>query len=77
MTALRIEVIDRAQAAIFAAKTPAERIALASSAHQAARNMIYNRVLQLHPEWTEQQRQREFLRRMLGDGASEYLASHD
>jgi hypothetical protein len=37
MEQLRIEVIDRAYAAILAAKTPAERVAMADSAHRAAR----------------------------------------
>ena len=75
MKQLRIEVIDRDQAAILAAKTPAERVALADSAHRAARMMIQARVLQLHPEWTDEQRHREFLRRLLGHGADEYLAA--
>ena len=75
MKRLRIEVIDRDQAAILAAKTPAERVALADSAHRAARMMIQSRVLQLHPEWTDEQRHREFLRRLLGHGADEYLAA--
>jgi Rv0078B-related antitoxin len=75
MTQHRIEVIDRDYAAILAAKTPAERVALASSAHQAACNVVRARVLQLHPDWTDEQRHREFLRRVLGDGANEYLAS--
>jgi hypothetical protein len=72
----RIEVIDRAYAALLAAKTPAERVAMADAAHRSARQMICSRVLQLHPDWTEQQRHREFLRRLLGDGANEYLALH-
>jgi hypothetical protein len=75
MTQHRIEVIDRDYAAILAAKTPAERVALASAAHQAACSVVRARVLQLHPDWTDEQRHREFLRRVLGDGANEYLAS--
>ena len=75
MNQLRIEMIDWAQAAILAAKTPAERLALAESAHRAARMIIQSRVLQLHPEWTDEQRHREFLRRLLGHGADEYLAA--
>ncbi len=71
----RIEAIDRTYAAFLAAKSPADRVAMASSAHRTARMMIRNRILQLHPDWTEEQRQAEFLRRMLGDGANGYLAS--
>lgn len=76
MTLHRVEVIDREYAAILAAKTPAERFAMATAAHRAACSMIRNRVLQLHPEWTEAQRHREFLRRLLGDGARGYLEAH-
>jgi hypothetical protein len=66
---LRIEVIDRAYAAVLAAKTPAERLAAADSAHRAARVMIRSVVQQLHPDWTDEERHREFLRRLLGHGA--------
>jgi len=75
MEQLRIEVIDRAYAAILAAKTPAERIAMADSAHRAARTMIETRVRQLHPYWTDEQRRRECLRRLLGHGADRYPTS--
>ena len=77
MTPHRIEVIDREYAAILAAKTPAERVAMAYAAHQAACSMIRCRVMQLYPDWTDEQRHREFLRRLLGDAAKEYLASLD
>jgi hypothetical protein len=75
MEQLRIEVIDRVYAAILAAKTPAERIAMADSAHRAARIMIESRVRQLHPDWTDEQRHHEYLRRLLGHGADRFLAS--
>ena len=74
MEQVRIEVIDRAYAAILAAKTPAERIAMADSAHRAARIMIQSRVRQLHPEWTDEERHQEYLRRFLGHGADRFLA---
>jgi hypothetical protein len=77
MQQLRIEVIDRIYAAILAAKTPAERIAMADSAHRAARIMVESRVRQLYPDWTDEQRHREYLRRLLGNGAARYLASCD
>jgi hypothetical protein len=77
MTQHRIEVIDRDYAAILAAKTPAERIAMADAAHRTACTMIRSVVLQLHPDWTEEQRHCEFLRRLLGAGADEYLAARN
>ncbi len=75
MEQLRIEVIDRTHAAVLASKTAAERVAMADSAHRAARTMIQSRIRQLHPEWTDAQRHHEFLRRLLGNGAARYLAS--
>ena len=75
MEQLRIEVIDRTYAAILAAKTPAERLAMADSAHRTARIMVESRVRQLYPEWTDEERHREYLRRLLGNGAARYLAS--
>ncbi len=75
MEPLRVEVIDRVFAAVLAAKTPAERIAIASSAHRTARTILQSRVQQLHPDWTDERRHCEFLRRLLGHGADRYLAS--
>ena len=75
MERLRIEVIDRVYAAILAAKTPEERIAMADSAHRTARTMVQSRVRQLHPDWTDEQRHGEYLRRLLGNGADRFLAS--
>ena len=75
MKSYRIEVIDRTYAAILAAKTPAERVAMADAANRAGRQMVKSRILQLHPDWDDLRRQREFLRRFLGHGADGYLAA--
>ena len=75
MSKPRIEVIDRVYAAILAAKTPAERIAMANDCHRTARIIIQNRVMQLHADWTDEQRHREYIRRLLGVGADRYLAT--
>ena len=75
MEQLRIEVVDGVYLRILAAKTPEERIAMADSAHRTARTMVQSRVLQLHPDWTDEQRHREYLRRLLGHGADRYLAA--
>jgi hypothetical protein len=37
--------------------------------------MVQSRVRQLHPDWSDEQRHEEFLRRLLGHGADRYLAS--
>lgn len=69
MGPLRIEVIDRVYADILARKTPAERIAIADSAHRTARVVLKSRITQLHPDGNEDVQLQEFLKRMLGDGA--------
>jgi hypothetical protein len=76
MSKPRIEVIDRTVAAILASKTPAERVALANSAHKCACIMLKSRIEQLYPDWSPEMKHREFLRRLLGDGATRYLEAH-
>jgi anti-sigma factor RsiW len=63
-----VEVIDRAYAAILAAKTPAERVAMMDSMHRAARLMLESRVRELFPHAAPAERKREYLRRLLGHG---------
>jgi hypothetical protein len=64
MQRLRIEVIDRVYAAILAAKSPAERIAMVAEAHRTARMLAEAGVRYHHPDWTEAQIQSEAIRRM-------------
>jgi hypothetical protein len=71
----RVEVIDREYAAILSVKTPAERVAMGDSCHRAARILVRSRIEELQPMWSDEEKQQEFLRRILGDGATRYLAS--
>jgi hypothetical protein len=48
---------------------------MADSANRCARIMIQSRVRQLHPDWTDEERHREFLRKFLGRGSDRYLAA--
>jgi hypothetical protein len=64
----RVEVIDRTYAAILAAKTPAERVAMMDSMHRTARFMVGSRVRELFAHASPAEQQREYLRRLLGDG---------
>jgi hypothetical protein len=64
----RVEVIDRTYAAILAAKTPAERVAMMDSMHRTARLMVSSRVRELYPHASPEERKREYLRRLLGHG---------
>jgi hypothetical protein len=60
----QIEVVDEAMAAILRQKTPAERIAMAADAHRTARLLLTAQVRRQHPEWIDEQVQREVARRL-------------
>jgi hypothetical protein len=62
----RIEVLDEATLDIFRRKTPAERLAIANDANQAARRMIAVHLRSLHADWTDEEVAREVARRMNG-----------
>jgi hypothetical protein len=64
----RVEVIDRTYAAILAAKTPAERVAIMDSLHRRARSVLAHRVSELFPAASPETQRREYLRRLLGHG---------
>jgi len=61
---LRIEVVDDDMAAILRAKTGAERLAMASDLFASARRMIASHLAAEHPDWTDEQVQRETSRRI-------------
>jgi hypothetical protein len=65
MQRLRVEVIDRASAAILAAKSPAEKISMVAEAYRTARMLAAAGVRYLHPDWTDSQVQSEVSRRMM------------
>ncbi len=64
----RVEVIDRAYAAILAAKSPAERVAIMDSMHRSARRLLAARVGELFPDAPPEKQRYEYLRRLLGHG---------
>jgi len=64
MQPLRIEVIDRAYAAILATKSPAEKISMVAEANRMARMLAAAGARYLHPDWNEAQIQAEVVRRM-------------
>jgi hypothetical protein len=55
MKQLRIEVIERAYAAILAAKSPAERAWMIGDCHRSARVILTVGERSRHPDWTEEQ----------------------
>jgi hypothetical protein len=60
----QIEIVDDAVAAVLRQKTPAERIALAASAHRTARALLAARIRSQHAGWTDEQVHREVARRL-------------
>ena len=64
----RVEVIDRTYAAVLAAKTPAERIAMMDAMHRHARQLLACRVAELLPDAPPEKQHHEYLRRLLGNG---------
>ena len=63
----RIEVMDDAMAEVMRGKTPAERVAMIFDANRTMRLLIEGPLRQRHPEWTDEQIQREVARRMLSE----------
>jgi hypothetical protein len=60
----QIEIVDEAVAAVLRRKTPAERIALAASAHRTARELLAARIRSQHAGWTDEQVHHEVARRL-------------
>ena len=59
-----VEVIDDDMARVFASKTGAERLAIASGMFASARRMLLSHLRSEHPDWTEEQVCREAARRL-------------
>ena len=62
------EVLDDRTAQVLSGKTPSERLAMASRLWVYARNLMRNAIRSEHPEWSNEQIQREAARR-IADGA--------
>jgi len=63
----RIEVVGHDVAAILRKMQPHERVALTAQAFETARQLAQAQVMRTHPDWTEEQVQREVARRIAGD----------
>jgi hypothetical protein len=61
---LRIEMVDHDMARILRAKSGAERLKIASGMFASARRMIASHLAAEHPDWSEEQIQRETSRRI-------------
>jgi hypothetical protein len=61
---VHIEVLDEEMARVLRAKTGAERLRIASDMFGAARRMIASHLAAEHPDWDEEQVERETSRRI-------------
>ena len=58
------DVVDDRMAAILAAKSPSERLAIGHGMWRSARNMIRHMLRAQHPDWNEGRIERETARRL-------------
>jgi len=58
------EVVDDEMAAVLRTKTGAERLAIASAMYTSARRMLLSHLTAEHPDWSEEEVQREAARRL-------------
>jgi hypothetical protein len=61
---LRVEVLDDDMARVLRSKTGAERLQIASDMFSSVRRMMASHLRAQHPDWTEEQVQREVSRRI-------------
>ena len=66
----RIEVPDQAIVEILRTKTPAERLAMVFAANRTMRLRLAGHLRTYHPDWTDDEIQREIAKRMLGGSAA-------
>jgi hypothetical protein len=59
-----VEVIDDEMAAVFRSKTGIERLKIASDMYVRARQMLLSHLRFEHPDWNDQQIQKEAARRL-------------
>lgn len=60
----QIETADPAMARVLRGKTPAERLEVAFALWTSVRTMLLTQLAEKHPEWSQEQIEREGARRM-------------
>lgn len=60
----QIEAVDDRTAEILKKKTPAERLQIGFALWTSARKMLLSHIGNIHPEWSQQDVEREVARRM-------------
>lgn len=72
----RLELLKSAIVEILKKKTPAERLAMVFAANRTMRLRLEGHLRNRHPDWDDEQIQREIARRMLGGTAGTGPQSH-
>lgn len=67
LAALRFELLDERQAAIYRGWTPAQRLKAVDDQMLFMRQLLKGVVAGEHPEWSEEEIRREIARRILGN----------
>jgi hypothetical protein len=65
LDAKQVEVVDDQIAEILKRKTPAERLAIGFNMWISTRTMLLSHIKHTHPEWSQQDVEREVARRLL------------
>ena len=60
----KFEIVDEEMAAVLRQKTGAERLEIASRMFEGARRMLISYLRSEHPDWSEDQIEREAARRL-------------
>ena len=63
-TTISFESVDEDMASVLRAKTPAERLQVASGMWRFARDLIVGVLVKEHPEWSDEQIRQEAARRL-------------
>jgi hypothetical protein len=61
----QVEVVDDRVAEILKSKTPAERLRIGFNMWISARRMLLSHIKDTHPDWSQQEVEREVARRLL------------
>jgi hypothetical protein len=64
MDTRNLELISDELADLFKRKTPGEKLSMAFSMWDTARDLIHAHITSLHPEWHEEMKAREVARRL-------------
>ena len=72
LKSINVELIDDDMVAMFRSKTPAEKVEMIAAANRTARVLAAAGIRFIHPDWSEDQIQKEVIRRVCGITMNDY-----